>query len=166
MIGSCELMKEINEREYLLLGGIMQPATAAQAMRGLRTLPLRMEKLQQNGLAVARYLEGEPIVAKVNHPALPSHPQHELYKSQMSGSGSLFSIELKLSGEKAKAWVDSLGYFRKGFSWGGYESLLYMPIQEPRPEAGEYALVRLYIGLEDPEDIIRNMQRAFAAIRE
>ncbi|WP_409345819.1 trans-sulfuration enzyme family protein [Paenibacillus sp. MBLB4367] len=163
VIGSEQLISQIN-REYLLLGSIMQPATAAQVMRGLRTLPLRMEKLQQNGLEVARYLEQEPLVAKVNHPGLPSHPQHELYLSQMKGGGSLFSVELAMTVEKAKTWVDSLVYFRKGFSWGGYESLMYMPIQHPDTEAGENVIVRFYIGLEEPEDIIRNMQEAFAKL--
>ncbi|WP_238177830.1 trans-sulfuration enzyme family protein [Paenibacillus contaminans] len=164
IIGSKQLLHKINGCELVLLGGIMQPSTAAQVMRGLRTLPLRMEKLQQNGLAVARFLETEASVAKVNHPGLPSHPQHELFNRQMKGGGSLFSVELAVTVDQARTWADSLEYFRKGFSWGGYESLLYMPIQSPDTEAGENVLIRLYIGLEDPEDIIRNMRDAFARI--
>lgn len=161
IIGSHERLQEIGRQEFLLYGGIMTPQTACLAMRGLRTLPLRMERLQQNGLAVAAYLDELPYIARVNHPGLTTYPQHELAKQQMSGYGSLFSFEVALPLEQVLTWADRLQMFRIGVSWGGYESL----VQVVRPLAGqegeELVLVRLYAGLEDPELLIQDMCRSF-----
>ncbi|MCZ8515631.1 aminotransferase class I/II-fold pyridoxal phosphate-dependent enzyme [Paenibacillus filicis] len=164
LIGSAERISRINAGEYLLLGGIMTPQSASLTMRGLRTLPLRLEKLEQSGLTVARFLEGLPFVRKVNHPGLPSHPQHELAKKQMSGSSSLFSFETDLPAAEMKAWADRLGYFRIGVSWGGHESLVTVGRLGPGYESVTGSLVRLYVGLENPSDLIEDIIQASAGL--
>ncbi|KIL39521.1 cystathionine beta-lyase [Gordoniibacillus kamchatkensis] len=164
LIGSAELINRINANEYLLLGGIMTSQTASLVMRGLRTLPLRLEKLEQNGLTVARYLESLPFITRVNHPGLPSHPQHELAKRQMTGTSSLFSFETNLTTEVMKIWADRLAYFRIGVSWGGFESLVTVGKLGPGYESVQGSLVRLYVGLEKPQDLIADIRQASAEL--
>ncbi|MBE1444149.1 trans-sulfuration enzyme family protein [Paenibacillus sp. OAS669] len=160
LIGSEAMLRRINRSEYLLLGGIMTPHSASLTMRGLRTLPLRMEKLEQNGLTVARHLEQLPFVRKVNHPGLTSHPQHELAKRQMRGFSSLFSFETDLPPEEMKAWAGRLTYFRIGVSWGGYESLVTVGRSVPGRGSIQGSIVRLYIGLEHPQVLIEDIGQA------
>jgi cystathionine beta-lyase/cystathionine gamma-synthase len=164
VIGSRERMKALVKNEYMLLGGIMTPATASLMMRGLRTLPLRMEKLHGQGLEVARWLEAHALVSRVNHPGLPSHPQHELAMRQMKGCGSLFSFETELPLDVMRRWAEQLKYFRIGVSWGGYESLVTVnPKSSYRPGAQE-TLVRLYVGLENHGELIADLEQAFDRI--
>lgn len=163
LIGTAEGINRIDAKEYLLLGGLMTPHTASLAMRGLRTLPLRVEKLQQSGLAVAGCVERLPFVTRVNHPGLPSHPQHELGKRQMSGWSSLFSFETDRSLEEMKAWASRLRYFRIGVSWGGHESLVTVnPLQSGDKTK---SIIRLYIGLENPEALIKDIEQASALLQ-
>lgn len=164
VVGSKNRMKDLVKNEYMLLGGVMSPATANLLMRGLRTLPLRMEKFQEKGLTVARWLEAHPLVERVNHPGLPSHPQHELAKRQMRGSGSLFSFETAVPLDEMRRWADRLKYFRIGVSWGGYESLVTVnPKSAYKPGAAE-TLVRLYVGLENDAELIADLEQAFEGI--
>ncbi|MFC5405942.1 trans-sulfuration enzyme family protein [Cohnella soli] len=164
VIGRSEFMKPLIKGEFMLLGGIMTPANANLMMRGLRTLPLRMEKYQQQGLEVASWLEKHPRVTKMNHPGLPSHPHYELAAKLMSGTGSLFSFETTVPIETMRRWAERLRYFRIGVSWGGYESLVTVhPVPRSRPGPAR-TLVRLYIGLESVDDIILDLQEAFAGI--
>ncbi|RKP49849.1 aminotransferase class I/II-fold pyridoxal phosphate-dependent enzyme [Cohnella endophytica] len=164
VIGRSELMKPLIKGEFMLLGGIMTPANANLIMRGLRTLPLRMEKYHRQGLEVAAWLEKHPLVAKMNHPGLPSHPQHELATKQMSGSGSLFSFETDIPLETMRRWAERLRYFRIGVSWGGYESLVTVhPVPTNRPGSAR-TLVRLYIGLESTDELIQDLVQAFEGI--
>ncbi|MCE5171970.1 PLP-dependent aspartate aminotransferase family protein [Paenibacillus profundus] len=166
IIGSKERLERIGQEEFLLYGGIMTPQTACMAMRGLRTLPLRMERLGQNGRQVAAYLEQLPFVKRVNHPGLPSYPQYELAQRQMSGCGSLFSFEAALPVEQLQAWADRLEFFRIGVSWGGYESLVQVVRPEASDESEPLVLVRLYVGLEDPNLLIGDMSRSFQALEQ
>lgn len=159
IIGSQKHMDELFTNEFQLLGGILHPQSAAIFMRGLRTLPLRMQKHEQNGLLIASYLNTRPHIIRVNHPGLPDHPQHDLFKSQMLGSNSLLSFETDISMDRMRQWANSLQLFRKGISWGGYESLVYMKGQSD----GTF-VVRLYIGLEEPDDLISDMEQAFDSI--
>lgn len=142
----------------------MTAQTAWLAMRGLRTLPLRMERAHESGLKVAKYLETLPFVRKVNHPGLASHPQHELYLKQMSGSSSLLSFETDLPVEVMKAWANRLNYFRIGVSWGGHDSLVTVNKPGPGYEDITGSLVRLYIGLENPDVLIQDMEQANASL--
>lgn len=136
-------------------------------LRGLRTVELRMRAHERHALALARWLETRDEVARVIHPALPSHPQHALWRRDFLGASGLFAFELK-TGTPAQvaALCDERQHFRLGFSWGGYESLI-MPanidhLRTAKPRTGG-PLVRIHAGLEDPETLIRDLEAGFAA---
>ncbi|WP_256760586.1 PLP-dependent aspartate aminotransferase family protein [Cohnella sp. WQ 127256] len=158
VIGSSVRVNQLSRIDHQLLGGVMTPHTASLMLRGMRTLPLRMQRLSESVQQVTEYMETLSCVSKVNFPGLANHPQHELAQVQMSGYGSLFSIEVKVTVEQAKAWVDHLRYFRIGLSFGGYESLVLVVGETPSstPEK-PVCLIRLNVGLEDPQDLIRDL---------
>ncbi|MDQ0878338.1 cystathionine beta-lyase/cystathionine gamma-synthase [Paenibacillus sp. V4I3] len=162
VIGSMELMNRLSNSEYMLFGGIMTPQTASLVMRGLRTLPLRMERHQRSGMLIAEHISNQPYAAHVHHPGLPTHPQHELALQQLIGFSSLFSFESYEPLEKLKAWATKLQYFKIGVSWGGFESLVNVNVI--RSGDKERHIVRLYVGLEDPQDLIRDIDDAAAAV--
>jgi len=115
---------------------------------------------------VAKWLKERPEVGLVLHPALPDCPGHEYWKRDFNGSSGLFTFELKDADEKGRAaFVDSLELFGIGYSWGGYESLA-IPVDPIRTVSKPPAsnLVRLHIGLEDPEDLIVDLDRALAKL--
>jgi cystathionine beta-lyase len=135
-------------------------------MRGLRTLATRLAQHQRSGLEIARWLEGRPEVARVLHPALPSHPQHALWKRDFLGATGLFSIVLKPASDKAvAAMLDGLQLFGMGFSWGGYESLI-IPF-DPKSYrtatkwSAEGPALRLHVGLEDVDDLRADLDAGF-----
>ncbi|MBD2870285.1 trans-sulfuration enzyme family protein [Paenibacillus arenilitoris] len=161
VLGSKELMDRVADNEYMLLGGIMTPQTAALVSKGLRTLPLRMQRHEESGLKVAEYLGKQDYVARVNHPGLSVHPQHELAKRQMSGSSSLFSFITNEPREKLKAWATRLRYFKIAVSWGGFESLVTVNKLAAGAEEETSSVVRLYVGLEDPRDLINDLEQAW-----
>ncbi|MBB3108006.1 cystathionine beta-lyase/cystathionine gamma-synthase [Paenibacillus phyllosphaerae] len=164
--GRAYLIDEIANKGYMLFGGVMTPHTASLMIRGLRTLPLRMERHQRNGLIVAEYMDKHPLVNRVNHPGLPSHPQHALARKQLDGYGSLFSFETQVSVALLKKWADALRYFRIGVSWGGFESLVTVgETPANRNLAGNNpSVARLYIGLEDPQTLIEDIEQAFRSV--
>jgi cystathionine beta-lyase/cystathionine gamma-synthase len=189
VIGSRESLERLNQNEFMLIGGLMTPHTATLVTRGLRTLPLRLERHQKNGLQIAEFLQTLPYVRKVNHPGLTFHPQHEFAVRQMEGFSSLFSFETDIPMQEMRTWAGMLEYFRIGVSWGGYESLVtVLPLQpdvitasvpshetaqsagaiSASPEvitaAGSTVLVRLYVGLEDLDDLICDIRSAFEKI--
>ena len=150
-------------------GWAVSPEDAYQVLRGLRTLPTRMARHQASGLAVAAWLSNQPQVAEVFHPALPGSPDHALWKRDFTGAGGLFSVVLQPCPKAAvHAFLDALKLFGLGFSWGGFESLALhgdpqFDVRASRPSfAGP--VVRLNIGLEDPEDLIEDLRRGFAAL--
>jgi len=165
VIGPAALMKPLIENEFMLIGGIMTPANANLNLRGLRTLPLRMEKYHRQGLAVAEWLEGHPLAGRINHPGLTSHPQHALAGKQMSGWASLFSFVTEVPLDEMRRWADRLQYFRIGVSWGGYESLVTVnPVSAYKPGVPG-TLVRLYVGLEETSELIEDLNRSFKLIQ-
>jgi cystathionine beta-lyase len=146
-------------------------------LRGLRTAEVRMRRHQDSGLAVARWLESRPEVARVLHPALPSHPQHALWQRDFSGASALFAFELTpeatggLGGgfnPATAALCEGRRHFGIGYSWGGYESLI-MPARLEGARTVERwqggALIRVHIGLEDPADLIADLEDGFEAMR-
>jgi cystathionine beta-lyase/cystathionine gamma-synthase len=162
VLGSKELMEQVANNEYMLLGGIMTPQTAALVSKGLRTLPLRMQRHEESGLRVAEYLGKQAYVTRVNHPGLPGHPQHELAKRQMSGFSSLFSFVTNEPRDKLKEWAGRLQYFKIAVSWGGFESLVTVNrLGAGKEGQEETSVVRLYVGLEDPKDLIQDMDQAW-----
>ena len=164
VVGRAELIDEIFSKGYMLLGGIMTAHTAFLMTRGLRTLPLRMERHHRSGLIVAKHMEQHPLVERVHHPGLESHPQHDLALRQLSGYGSLFSFETKLPPEKMKQWANALDFFRIGPSWGGYESLVTVHAAPAQSGGNPHSVVRLYIGMEDPETLIEDLEQAWKKI--
>jgi cystathionine beta-lyase len=151
------------------LGQIASPDDCWLASRGLRTMGVRLARHQASALEVARWLKTRPEVGAVLHPALPDCPGHDLFARDFAGASGLFSFVLKGGDEASRAaFIDSLDLFGIGFSWGGFESLA-VPADPVRSAAGRDlggALVRLHIGLEDPADLIADLERGFAAFRE
>lgn len=135
-------------------------------LRGLRTIDVRMQRHFQSGVAIARWLESRPEVARVMHPALESHPQHHLWKRDFTGACGLFAIELKPVERPAlAAFLDGLKLFGMGASWGGFESLVIpfnaAPIRTATTWAPKGPTLRLHIGLEAVEDIKADLAQGF-----
>ncbi len=141
------------------LGHSVSPDDAWLGSRGLRTMAVRLKQHEEGALKVAHWLKQQPQVGMVLHPALPDCPGHEFWKRDFAGSSGLFSFELKTVDDAARdAFVDRLELFGIGFSWGGYESLA-SPVDPYRTVGKPPApnLVRLHIGLEDPDDLIEDL---------
>jgi cystathionine beta-lyase len=151
------------------LGQVVGPDDSALCLRGLRTMGLRLQAHQAGALKVAQWLEARPDVGVVLHPALPSCPGYALWQRDFLGSSGLFSFSLKDADDAGRVrFIDGLRHFGIGFSWGGYESLALpidpKPIRTARPWTGQGAFVRLHIGLEDPDDLIADLEAGFARI--
>ena len=140
------------------LGHGVSPDDAWLGSRGLRTMGVRLKQHERSALRIAEWLKTRPEVGTVLHPALPDCPGHEFWRRDFKGSSGLFSFELK--GDR-DAFVDSLELFGIGYSWGGYESLA-LPVDPHRTvtEPPAANLVRLHIGLEDPDDLIDDIAAA------
>jgi cystathionine beta-lyase len=146
------------------------PEDVFLALRGLRTMDLRLREAERQALAMARWLQTRPEVLRVIHPALPEYPGHEIWKRDFLGSSGLFSVVLQpASPEALAAFIDSLELFGLGASWGGYESLIIPFDCTKYRTATTWApggpTVRLSIGLEDLEDLKEDLDRGFAAYR-
>jgi len=169
MLGSVTATAGYFERIQTLgwdLGHSVSPDDAWLGSRGLRTMALRLRQHEEGALQVAKWLKERPEVGLVLHPALPDCPGHEYWKRDFNGSSGLFTFELKDADEKGRAaFVDSLELFGIGYSWGGYESLA-IPVDPIRTASKPPAsnLVRLHIGLEDPDDLIVDLDRALAKL--
>jgi len=170
---STALYKKIKPTATML-GAALAPDDAYLALRGLRTLPLRMAQHQRSALAIAHWLRRRPEVREVLHPGLRDFPGYELAKRQQSGHSSLFGFRLQPGTPEARrAFVDTLELFLIGVSWGGYESLI-LPLDtayrnEPawRSHRGlDDDLFRTSIGLEDTEDLIADLEKGLAAWRK
>ena len=140
------------------------------ALRGLRSMELRLREAERQALALARWLEARPEVLRVIHPALPDHPGHAIWKRDFAGSSGLFSIILEPVSEAAvAAFLDGLELFGLGYSWGGYESLAVPFDCTSYRTATRWApggpAIRFSIGLEDVEDLKADLDRGFARLR-
>lgn len=170
ILGSAERLRRIGETEYPLLGGIIGPFEAWLIGRGLRTLPVRMRQHQVNAAKVAEFLAGHPRVARIHYPGHPSHPQYELALRQMRGASGLLSFELDTRDlQQASRFVDALRFFKLGVSWGGYESLVFLPVigamhKAPEAQWPSPGLVRIHVGLEDVADLIADLDQALRAM--
>jgi cystathionine beta-lyase len=154
---------------HLTLGCPAGPDDVYQVLRGLRTMGVRLKHHEASALEIARWLETQPGVAQVLHPALPSFPGHDIWKRDFSGSSGIFSAVLDGGGQKqAHAFLDALEIFGLGYSWGGYESLaVHVSLADRTVAKGDYPgpILRLQIGLEDVEDLKADIARGLAAAR-
>ena len=163
-----------NERAWPLLrkgvqdfGQTIGPDDIFLALRGMRTLALRMQQHGSTGLHLAQVLQQHPLVERVMHPALPSDPGHALWKRDFRGASGLFSIALQPMDQAAlAAFTDSLQLFGIGLSWGGYESLV-LPMGRPMRSARTWdlqgPLVRIHAGLEDAADLAADLLQGLDA---
>lgn len=155
---------------HLRLGLCASPDDCFLAARGLRTLALRMEQHGARSTEIAGWLEAQPGVTNVIHPALPSHPDHAIWSRDFSGSGSVFSLALERKPRAAlAAMVDGLKLFAMGWSWGGYESLA-LPIHPERARSATKwtepgTMLRLHIGLEAVDDLKADLAAALERYR-
>ncbi len=151
-----------------LFGGIIGPMEAWLAIRGLRTLALRIEKHGEIGMEVAQFLESHPKVKHVNYPGLPSHPMADIIKKQQHGTAGLLSFTIHGSKEEATEIVDRLKIFQIGCSWGGFESLVITPLysveeeilKQNRLTEDDRGMIRIYCGLEGAENLIEDLRCA------
>ena len=154
---------------FVTMGCCAGPDDVYQVLRGLRTMGVRLKHHEKSALEIARWLETQPGVAEVLHPALESHAGHALWKRDFTGSSGIFSIVLQGGGKtEAHAFLDALRIFGLGYSWGGYESLAVpVSLADRMVPRGSYAgpLLRLQIGLEDVEDLKADISRGLAAAR-
>jgi cystathionine beta-lyase len=139
------------------------------ALRGLRTLAVRLARHQATALKLTKFLAGRPEVVRILYPALESDPGHELWKRDFSGACGLFGVVLKPASEAAvAAFVEGLQHFGIGYSWGGFESLI-IPAHIKRhaaPFVAEGPVLRIHAGLENEEDLLADLEAGLARLRK
>jgi len=154
-----------------IFGGVLDAHVAYLVLRGLKTLRLRVEKQNENAMALARFLEAHPKVAATNYPGLESHPDHEIAKRQMSGFGGMLSFDIDTDFQGAKRFMDSLRLIKLATSLGGVSSLATQPATnthvglspEERQKVGiSDSLIRLSVGIEDVSVLQADMEQALA----
>jgi cystathionine beta-lyase len=164
--GSQMIIKKIFDAEFLNIGTNISPMNAWLLIRGLRTLQLRMQRVCDSTKKVVDFLASHPKVERVIFPFHPSFPQYELARKQMKDAGGLFSIVLKVNTlEEVELFCNSLKHFFLAVSWGGHESLVIPSAVGFKPEEFDatnfnHRLVRLYVGLEDPDYLIADLKQA------
>jgi cysteine-S-conjugate beta-lyase len=161
-------LPKLKETVYTM-GLCVGPDDMYLALRGLRTMGVRLARHYESGLRVARWLEQRPEVLRVMHPALESDPGYKIWKRDFTGACGLFSIVLKPTSDKAvHTFMNELALFGMGFSWGGFESLVILFDCAEYRTATKWApgglTLRFHIGLEDPGDLIADLERGFAAL--
>lgn len=168
LVGPEEHLRRVRRETLKHLGGVIAPDTAWLVLRGLRTLPVRVERHNRNALQVARWLEERPDVVRVHYPGLPSHPQQELARRQMTGFGGMVAFEMD-GLEPARRLVDGLELCTLAVSLGDVATLIQHSASmthasvppERRREAGiRDGLLRMSVGLERPDDLIADLDRA------
>lgn len=157
-------------RAHHNIGAATNGDNAYLALRGLRTLGLRLKQHEAHALEVATWIASVPEVKRVLFPALPSDPGHALWKRDMTGACGLFAVEITPASHAAlAAMIDGLQHFALGYSWGGYESLItaYKPaaLRSATRFAADATFLRLHIGLESPRDLIADLDAGFARMR-
>jgi cysteine-S-conjugate beta-lyase len=156
--------KEVFEAMGLFAG----PDDMYLGLRGLRTLDVRLERHMQSAIEVAQWLRARPEVETVLYPALSNTPGHDIWKRDFTGASGLFSVVLKpTSHDSVAAMLDNMELFSMGFSWGGFESLIvpFKPHRTATTWESKGPALRLHIGMEDPDDLIRDLEAGFARLR-
>ncbi|WP_035769643.1 trans-sulfuration enzyme family protein [Arthrobacter castelli] len=170
VIGSRAAITEIFYTGYQLLGAVMSALEASMILRGLRTLPVRMEEHQRNAERVINHLASHPEVVAVHHPYADHALDENIISAQFSGFSGLLSFDLRNGTfERVRRFIDSLSLFRIGASWGGYESLVTSPMRpgnaaQLRSNGLAPGLIRLSVGLEGAERQIEDLDKAFDSL--
>ena len=178
MMGSIsageELMGKVRQMAQFL-GQVVSPDDAALALRGLRTLAVRLDRSTHSAAAIAQWLRTRDEIAQVLCPIIPGGPGHDLWSRDFTGGCGLFAFVLDTDKQGRARFIDALEHFGIGYSWGGYESLA-VPFAAKRDhphhtwpkcaDGQDMVGVRVSIGLEDPDDLIRDLERGFSAMRD
>ena len=173
MVGDNAALRERLGFLQNAVGGISGPFDSFLALRGLKTLAVRMERHCHNALEIARWLDSHPKVRRVLYPGLPGHPQHELALRQMHGFGGMLSVELDTDLDGARRFLERCRLFALAESLGGVESLIEHPglmthsglTPERRRELGiGDSLIRISAGIEDVRDLIADLEQALASL--
>jgi len=157
---------QLRDSSYMM-GQCTSPDDLYLAMRGIRTIGVRLKQHQQSALKVANWLQTRPEVDKILHPAFESCPGHEFFKRDFTGSNGLFSFTLNCGNPAAiTAFLDGLHHFKMGYSWGGFESLILAvnhinAIRSAARFDSDFPFIRLHIGLEDVDDLIEDLSKGF-----
>lgn len=172
-VAKAPFWDQLREQAYLM-GQCVSPDDAYAALRGLRTLDVRLKQHQASSLKVAKWLASQPDVDHVRHPALESCPGHEYFERDFTGGNGLFSFVMKDSYPRATtALLDGMEHFGMGYSWGGFESLILA--NEPKSFESLRTvsnpnfvgtLFRIHIGLEDTNDLIKDLEAGLNRYRE
>ena len=172
LCGSKKMIDKIFNSEYMNLGIGTTPFNAWLLIRGLRTLPVRLERVSASAPKVVAFLKSRPEIEEITYPFDEDFPQYALAKKQMSGSGGLFSFILKAgSAEEIEKFCDNLKHILMAVSWGGHESLIIPGIASiPKKDfdAGNkiHRRIRLYVGLEDPDLIIEDLKKGLDNMKQ
>ncbi len=170
LCGKKKMIKKIFDAEYMTLGGILSPNDAFLMIRGLRTLELRLNRSDESARKITNWLEAHPKVEKLIYPFSLSFPQLELAKKQMGGTGGLFSVILKTKNiQNVENFFHKMERFLFAVSWGGHESLVlpfcaFHNIPGRENSHHPWNLVRFYIGLEDPDWLIEDLEQAMSVL--
>jgi cystathionine beta-lyase/cystathionine gamma-synthase len=168
--GSKAMMKKIFDSEYLNIGSGIQPFNAWLLNRGLRTLSARLERITKTSIEVLKFLKQNPKIERVIFPFDESFPQYELAKQQMTGACGLMTMVLKTNKrEEIVKFCEGLKHIMMAVSWGGHESLVIpkcsgIPVSDFDPENPEHRYVRLYVGLEEADYLITDLEQAIQKI--
>jgi cystathionine beta-lyase/cystathionine gamma-synthase len=168
--GTQAMMKKIFDSEYLNIGSGIQPFNAWLLIRGLRTLPARLDRITKTSLEVLKFLKSHPKIESIIFPLDESFPQYQLAKQQMTGACGLMTMVLKTS-KRAEIvkFCESLKHIMIAVSWGGHESLVIpkcsgIPVAEFNPSNAEHRFVRLYVGLEEADYLIQDLKQALIKV--
>jgi cystathionine beta-lyase len=169
--GSGKMIQKIFNTEFMTLGTKLSPWDSWLMIRGLRTLEIRMERINESGRKLVDFISQRPEIEKVYYPFHSENPQLELARKQMSGCGGMFTVALKTRDvNKIEKFCNSLECFLLAVSWGGYESLIFPATAASEKTSEENKanvnLMRFYIGLEDPEMLIRDIEKALVILQD
>jgi cystathionine beta-lyase/cystathionine gamma-synthase len=168
--GTSAMMKKIFDSEYLNIGSGIQPFNAWLLIRGLRTLPARLKQITNSTQQVLSFIKNHPKVESVLFPFDESFPQYELAKRQMTGACGLFTFAMKTKKmDEIEKFCNSLKHIMMAVSWGGHESLVIpkcsgLQPSDFNPDNIEHRYIRMYVGLEDPEYLIKDLEQALGTI--
>jgi Cystathionine beta-lyases/cystathionine gamma-synthases len=169
LTGSKEMIHKIFNSEYLNIGSGIQPFNAWLLIRGLRTLPARLDRISASTIKIVNYLKNHPRVESVIFPFDEGFPQYQLARKQMKGACGLLTFIMKAEMQQIEKFCESLHHILIAVSWGGHESLVIPRCASIQPgdfdaKKPEHRMVRMYVGMEDPQYLVKDLDQAFMSI--